>query len=147
MDIFFLIDIVVNLNSGVRISGEYIHNRRKITWIYLTGATLLSTSSFCMLMTADGRIHTWQSFSQHDLHGSHSVSTIYMAVIPNNVTVTSARFTWQSFSQRLYYSIQRVCCKSCYTSSVILRVSCKYCCTSSVLIVLYNSANNRPVLV
>jgi hypothetical protein len=29
-------DIVVD--SGVSISGEYIHDRKKITWVYMTGS-------------------------------------------------------------------------------------------------------------
>ena len=39
-----LSDIVVNLNSGVRISGEYIHDREKITWIYMTGSTKVNSA-------------------------------------------------------------------------------------------------------
>ena len=38
-----LSDIVVNLNSGVRISGEYIHDRQKVTWIYMTGSTKVNS--------------------------------------------------------------------------------------------------------
>jgi hypothetical protein len=31
-------DTVVTLNSGVSISDEYIHDRKKITWVYMTGS-------------------------------------------------------------------------------------------------------------
>jgi hypothetical protein len=33
---------------GVRISGEYIHDREKITWIYMTGSTEVN-SPLCIL--------------------------------------------------------------------------------------------------
>jgi hypothetical protein len=31
-------DIAVTLSSGASISGEYIHDRKKITWVYMTGS-------------------------------------------------------------------------------------------------------------
>jgi len=38
LDICFLLDIIVHFNSAVRVDGEYIDDRKKVAWVYLTGS-------------------------------------------------------------------------------------------------------------
>jgi len=37
LDICFLIDIMVQFNSAVRVEGEYIDDRKKVAWVYFKG--------------------------------------------------------------------------------------------------------------
>ncbi len=37
LDICFLLDILVQFNSAVRVAGEYIDDRKKVAWVYLKG--------------------------------------------------------------------------------------------------------------
>ena len=37
LDICFLLDILVQFNSAVRVEGEYIDDRKKVAWVYLKG--------------------------------------------------------------------------------------------------------------
>ena len=40
IDIFFLLDIIVQFNIGVRVGGAYIDDRKEVAWLYFTGAFL-----------------------------------------------------------------------------------------------------------
>jgi hypothetical protein len=75
LDCFFLLDIIINFNTGIIYGGEYIDDRRKVVVSYLRGYFLFDVCTYVrsctrplQVLTAHARIYAYVHVCAHAMH-------------------------------------------------------------------------------